>query len=290
MAQPDGKVIDREKVELSGHPEKTFSQLYDGRILDSVVVESITYLSDGLKVKGYLARPKENGVYPTIIWNRGGYKERGALDNLTAWLILGSTADWGYCVLATQYRGNKGGEGEEDWGGKDIIDALNMIEVARNLSECDHSKLAVEGASRGGMTTYRMLLKDSRFKCAIVHAGISDVARIREHSDNFKKFSEKLLSDLSEDEQERALRNLSAVHFAGQLPTEVPILLLHGTDDKTVPISQSDELAKKLKQYNIPHRYERIEGGGHVALKDKSYKKIDPIRKEWLAKYLKGKG
>jgi dipeptidyl aminopeptidase/acylaminoacyl peptidase len=287
MSSPDGKIIDREPVTLTGAPAKVFSQLYDAQILDRVRIDNITYLSEGLKVKGYFARPKESGVYPTIIWNRGGYRDRGSLDNLTAWLILGSTADWGYCLLATQYRGNKGGEGEEDWGGKDVIDALTMVDVARNLSECNHSKMAVEGASRGGMTTYRMLLENSSFRCAIVHAGISDVEKICEHSDNFKTFVKKQLAGLSREEKKRTLHELSAVYFADKLPKDVPILLLHGTEDKIVPISQSEALVSELENHNIPHRYERIEGGGHVALKDKSYQKIDPIRKEWLAKYLK---
>ena len=70
------------------------------------------------------ARPKKDGRYPVLIWNRGGSRDRGALDDLRAYLILASTAVWGYVVLATQYRGNMGGEGEEDWGGKDLDDSL----------------------------------------------------------------------------------------------------------------------------------------------------------------------
>ena len=35
-------------------------------------MNKFTYLSDGLKVNGFLAQPKIKGQYPCIIWNRGG--------------------------------------------------------------------------------------------------------------------------------------------------------------------------------------------------------------------------
>ena len=43
--------------------------------LDSIEVYSLTYLSDGLKIKGYMAKPKKPGKYPCIIFNRGGNRE-----------------------------------------------------------------------------------------------------------------------------------------------------------------------------------------------------------------------
>ena len=62
---------------------------------------------------------------------------------------------------------------------------------------------------------------------------------------------------------------------------------MHGTNDKVVPIEQSQVLAAELSQHGIPHELKIIEGGGHVALKDGSYKEIDILRKEWLHRHLK---
>lgn len=286
MSDYTGKITDRNKVALFGHFAKAFTRLYPEEMFEQVSVEQITYLSDGLKVKGYIAKPKKAGVYPTLIWNRGGFRDRGALDDMTAWMILGSTAAWGYVVLATQYRGNRGGEGEPDWGGRDLDDARNLLEVARNVSECDLNKIAVEGASRGGMTTYRMLLQEQRFRCAIVHAGLSDLLTIREESDNFRQLTELITRDLPEDQKTDKIKSLSALHFADQLPKDIPILLLHGTEDDTIPVAQTKALAKKFDEVGVPYRLELIEGGGHIALKDGSYAKIDELRKVWLAKYL----
>lgn len=286
MPEPDGTIVSRNQVVLFGHFANTFERLYDESILSQVSVERMFYLSDGLKVAGYIAMPKEAGKYPVLIWNRGGYGERGALDDLTAWLILASTATWGYVVLATQYRGNRGGDGEEDWGGLDVNDSLNLLNVAENIPECDMSRIGIEGASRGGMTTYRALVREQRFKCAIIHAGLADIEAIRNFSEHFEKFTDEKLAGLTGEQKQQRLCGMSAVCFAEKLPRDIPFLLMHGTHDVTVPISQTEAIVERMNEYGIPHRYEVIDGGGHVALKDGSYKQIDDLRKAWLAEHL----
>jgi len=282
----DGIIRGREKVELNKAEIATVSNLYDDGVISETIVERITYLSDGLHIKGYIARPKADDIYPVLIWNRGGSEDRGALDDLTAHLILASTARWGYVVLGTQYRGNMGSEGDDEWGGDDIHDVFNIIKAAENLPECDTSRIAIEGASRGGMNTYRILLESDIFKCAIIHAGITDVPSLMEVKPGFKQYVKSRYTGLSEDEILDELKKLSAVYFADRLPSNVPLLIMHGTDDKVVPIEQSESLVSRLKELEFPHKFVRLEGGTHVALKDGSYKEIDIHRKDWLARYL----
>jgi len=262
---------------------KTYSQ----DVLDRTIVERITYLSEGLKINGYIARPSEPGRYPVLLWNRGGFGDRGALDDLRAYLILASTALWGYVVLATQYRGNMGSEGEEDWGGRDVYDALNLLKVGEQLEYCDMSRVAIEGASRGGMTTYRALTLDDRFKCAMVHAGVSDLYALADRRGGFAETLNAMFENLPPNEKERELAKRSAVYFADRFPDSVPLLLMHGTDDKRVPMAQSEDLAAELKRLGKPFELVRIEGGGHVALKDGSYREVDRHRKRWLERYMK---
>lgn len=278
-------LLDSRPVSLKPLARTMVTRLYDEAVLDDTLVERITYRSDGLKVKGYVARPKAEGTYPVLIWNRGGYGLHGSLEDLTAHLILASTARWGYTVLATQYRGNHGGEGTEDWGGDDVNDAYNLLALAAQLPFCDTSRIAVEGASRGGITTYRLLTMYEHFTCAIIHAGVTNVFRLCEARDDFRKLVRKLFGEYS-DHRQQELRRRSAVYFADQFPKTAPILLLHGTNDQRVPKEQSLELAAELERLGHPHKLVLIEGGGHVALKDGSYREIDSYRKEWLKKYL----
>ncbi|MEW6050250.1 MAG: prolyl oligopeptidase family serine peptidase [Candidatus Zixiibacteriota bacterium] len=284
--QPTGTILDTETVELNRYAHATVKRMYGVRVIEDTIVERITYLSDGLKVKGYVTRPKEPGVYPMLIWNRGGFGDRGALDDLTAYLILASAAVWGYVVLATQYRGNKGGEGTEDFGGDDVNDAFAMLEVAKNIPECDLSRVAVEGASRGGMTTYQLLTRYDKFRCAIVHAGLTDLAARCAANEDFRKFMRQKLSHLTEDQLQAEVRRRSAINLVAQFPKTTPVLLFHGTADKRVPIEQSQRMANELKKHDIPYEFVILEGAGHVALKDGSYKQIDLHRKAWLERYL----
>ena len=273
-------------ISLTKPMQAIVRKTYNEALLDNVIVERVTYPSDGLKVNGYIARPKAHGTYPVLLWNRGGFGERGALDDLRAMLILGSTARWGYVVLGTQYRGNMGGEGTEDFGGDDVNDALNLLDVADSLPYTDMSRVAIEGASRGGMTTYRALTMDNRFRCAITHAGVADLFALAESRGGLADWLDDLFGDLPVAEHDRELSRRSAVYFADRFPDDCPLLLLHGTADNRVPISQSEALADELKRWDKPFEFVRIEGGGHIALKDGSYIEIDRHRKAWLKKHL----
>lgn len=283
---PIATLVDSHTVTLKPVPSSIVEKMYDRSVLTDTVVEKITYLSDGFRVKGYIARPKAEGRYPVIIWNRGGYGLHGSLEDLTAYLILASTAVWGYVMLATQYRGNHGGEGVEDWGGEDVRDAYNLIGLAETLPYCDANRIAVEGASRGGMTTYRLLTMYDRFKCAIVHAGVADVDKLLEVREDFCKLFDKLFGDLPVSQRFEEIRKRSATQIASQFPKTTPILLLHGTADKKVPIEQSIALDAVLTKLGHPHDFVTIQDGGHVSLKDGSYREIDRYRRVWLERYL----
>ena len=104
-----------------------------------------------------------------------------------------------------------GSEGVEDWGGEDINDALNMVEVAKNVPEADPDRIAIEGASRGGMTTYMALTRYNRFRCAIVHAGITDVERLCEQKADFKKYLNRLFKGLCDEDRVENLKARSAI-------------------------------------------------------------------------------
>ncbi len=279
-------IIDIEKVTLNQPMVSVVAKMYSREVVEKTIVEKITYLSDGRRVKGYIARPTQAGTFPVLLWNRGGTGDRGALDELRAHLILASTAVWGYVVLATQYRGNMGGDGQEEWGCSDVADSLNLLEVAKHVPQADLSRVGIEGASRGGMTTYCALRLHRDFKCAIVHAAITDVFDLVEKSERFSNFLDERFIDLSPDERRAEYAERSAVYFADKLPREVPILLLHGTEDKVIPLDQSVAMARELSRVGIEHELVTLAGGGHHAHKDGSYVEMDRHRHDWLSRYL----
>jgi dipeptidyl aminopeptidase/acylaminoacyl peptidase len=184
MAQ---KIIEREEIELSPAQNQMVKSGWGDETLNDTVVEKITYDSDDLKGKGYIAYPKKDGKFPCIIWNRGGYYDKGAIDLFNARGIFGQIASWGYVVFATQYRGNAGGEGKESLGGEDVNDVLNLIPLAKEISKADLNLWGIEGWSRGGLMTFLALAENHNFKCAVLSGAISDLEKNVADNPNLKK-------------------------------------------------------------------------------------------------------
>lgn len=145
------------------------------QVLSSVNLYHISYSSDGLKVRGYLAVPKEQRNYPCIIYNRGGNKDFGKLTDEGFIRSLSEISSQGYIVIASQYRGNDCGEGQEEFGGKDVNDVVNLIPLLAQVPQADTSRIGMFGWSRGGMMTYLALTKTTEIKAAVVGSGMTDI-------------------------------------------------------------------------------------------------------------------
>jgi dipeptidyl aminopeptidase/acylaminoacyl peptidase len=232
-------------------------------IKDSVDLYRITYLSDGLKVTAYMAEPKAPGKYPCIISNRGGNRDFGQWNPNSILNFLGRMASWKYVVIASQYRGNDGGQGREEFGGKEVNDIFNLIPVLAMDPKADTSRIGMEGTSRGGMMTYLSLKRSCRFKAAVVTAGMANAfinTKARPEMDT-AVFGE-LVPDYATN-KENALKERSVVFWAGQLCKTTPLLLMHGSADWRVLPEESLELVQKLYAAKHPLRFIFFEGADH---------------------------
>jgi len=128
---------DQETVEISkldpALPAKLGTQTFS----------DIRYLSDGLGVNGMLAVPGRPGKYPCIILNRGGNLEFAAWTHASFAELVGPLVDAGYIVIASQYRGNAGGQGKEEFGGAEIDDVLNLIPLLNSIPQADTSRIGM---------------------------------------------------------------------------------------------------------------------------------------------------
>lgn len=280
-------IIVREEIKLTDSQIRMISSGWGKEVIQNSIVERITYSSDELKVKGYLAYPSKitkGSKIPLVIWNRGGYGENGAIDSFTARGMFGQIASWGYAVLASQYRGNAGGEGKEEMGGKEINDIKNLFPVAEELQFINTSVVGVEGWSRGGMMTFLLLKEKHNFKCALLIGAISDFKAIAESPENPERNYKEILGKKDLDKK---LILRSAINFTDKLP-DIPYLLVHGAADDTVPVQQTIELAKKFSEEKKNFRLVIFENGDHYLKNHR--KEVDDLRKMWFDRYLKGKG
>src|SRR4030095_14955865 len=81
----------------------------------------------------------------------------------------------GFVVIGSQYRGNDGGEGREEFGGADVCDVLHLIPLARALGYVDMHNVFMLGWSRGGMMTYLALKHEIPVNAVAVGGGLTDL-------------------------------------------------------------------------------------------------------------------
>ncbi len=257
----DGKIVSKEPLILSDSIKTRLAKSVPD--LDSVQFSKITYLSDGLKVTGYLAEPKKEGKYPCIISNRGGNRDFGQWTPLSVAFFMGTMANWGYVVAASQYRGNDGGEGMEQFGGDDVNDVLNLLPVLNQLPKADTARVGIEGGSRGGMMTYLAMKKSCKFKAAVVVAGLADAHL---NIKNRPEMEEHVFSELVPNyltDKENQLNQRSAVQWADKMCKTTPLLIMHGSADWRVSPEESLNLVSKLYEYKHPTRFILFEGADH---------------------------
>ncbi len=277
------KIIERQIINLNETQTKMLISGWGKDVFEASVVEKITYLSDGLKVKGYLAYPvDQSGKYPCVIWNRGGAKNDGAIDSFTARGMFGQIASWEFVVFASQYRGNAGGEGKEQLGGDEVDDILNLVPLAKELHFADSGKWGMEGWSRGGMMSFLALQRNHNFKCAVTVGAISNFKQHFENNPQSINHYKELIGGKNLDDE---IEKRTAINFVESLPN-IPYLIVHGAADKTVPPLQSIEMSRRMIELEIPHRLVLFENGDHYLRAHR--KELDSLRKFWYEKYLNG--
>ena len=231
-------------------------------ILDGVRVSRITYLSDGLKVKGYMAVPVGKGPFPSVVFCRGGNREFGKLDDGALLRYFANVASWGYVVVGTQYRGNEGGEGKEEFGGADVNDVLNLIPLLAQVPEADTSRIGIFGGSRGGLMTYLALTRTTRFKAAVIRSGLSDAFQTAAERADMNRVFTDLMPGYTAN-RDSVLLTRSPVRWAERLCKTTPILIEAGTGDNRVKADQALAMAQALYACQHPFRMLVLEGADH---------------------------
>jgi dipeptidyl aminopeptidase/acylaminoacyl peptidase len=241
------------------HPEKF-------KFLDMVDIYQIVHLSDSLIITGFMVSPKAEGSYPCIVFNRGGNQETGRLLVGTAVEVMAPFAANGYVVIATNYRGNSGSEGKEEFGGSDVNDVINLIKSLGEYEKADTSKIGLLGISRGGMMNFLTLKQASAnnlsVKCVANIGGIADLEETIKNHRPIEAVCNELIPNFTSN-QTQEIEKRSVIYWSHLLPKNTPLLLLHSKTDEHVNFDQIPRLCDSLQAHKIPYKLLAYDNDNH---------------------------
>ncbi|WP_241668946.1 alpha/beta hydrolase family protein [Rhodanobacter glycinis] len=250
--------------------------------------------SDGMELEAILTIPNGTNLanLPMILLPHGG--PIGIRDNWDYDHDAQFLASRGYLVLQVNYRGSSGrGEDFQEagylkWGTRiqqDLIDGVKWA-IAENYA--DPKRVCVYGGSFGGysamMTTIRA---PGMFKCAVGYAGVYDLAMMYKKGDikTSKSGRSYLNTVIGKDDADLAAN--SPDKLADKI--DVPVLLIHGEDDKRAPFAQAKAMRAALDAAHKPYEWMSKPGEGHGFYDEKNTVEFYNLLQAFLEKHI-GKG
>ncbi|THH14407.1 hypothetical protein EW146_g5925 [Bondarzewia mesenterica] len=237
-------------VKLSSH----LQWLLDAPAIRTQVLQWTS--NDGIQLDGMVRFPPgyddAQGALPTVLFIHGGPYRRDIPDYMPYfcnWREMLASA--GYLVISPNYRGSQGrghefaaaaglGIGVLDWP-----DCEGMLDEAIKRGWADPERLGVAGWSHGGsLTAWGIAKTKSRFKAAVVGAGVANWEGMVMES-----ASPELEVEIGQRNPWSAPcshRKISPVHDLHGVTTAV--LILHGERDERVPVGQAIGLYRGLKR------------------------------------------
>jgi dipeptidyl aminopeptidase/acylaminoacyl peptidase len=237
----------------------------------------LTYVSEGLKVKGYLVVPEAKAPCPAVIFCRGGIRKVGMVRKRR---IL-SMAKRGYVVFAPFYRGNEGGEGFEDFGGEDRFDVCHAITLVQSLPEVSPGPVPLIGFSRGAMMAMLAAKLCPQAGPVVVWGGVSDLFDTYEQRVDLRRMLKRVVGHPRKEPEVYERR--SPVYWLEQVP--VPVMIVHGTADEQVDVSHARKLAEGLERAGKEYTMELYEGLGHRFPKEADERALDAVF-DWITQRL----
>ena len=219
---------------------------------------------DGLTIPALLTMPVQppTGPIPFVVLPHGGPT---AHDNIMFDWQVQFLASRGYGVLQPQFRGSDGHgaafeeAGYQQWGlamQDDVTDGTHWL-IDQKLA--DPARICIVGGSYGGYAALMGVVKEpGLYACAAAFAPVSDIAMFQHRLRDFA-FKDINLPRVASDKVDTD--TISPSENADKI--RVPVLLMHGDKDNTVPIEQSEVMERALKRAGKPVEAIYLEGADH---------------------------
>ena len=249
--------VERVSIAVDSLPERL--QLEAVEKSAQVTLLRLVYRAKKLKVVGYVVVPKRRKNLPVIMHLRGGGRDFSMLTNKSLYLHLVRFAAEGYVVVAPQYPGVEGGEGSDCFGSAaDMASITVWKKIIDYIPQTDPERIGAKGYSRGGLMVYMLLREVSWLRAGVIGGAPTDQIRLGSSRPGWRKYQVSLWGTAKEEMIRR-----SPLRWAADLPTNVPLLIVHGSSDWRVPAEHGLKMSHELYKRKLPHRFILFEGADH---------------------------
>lgn len=229
------------------------------------------------KLDLYLPKERTSEPLPVVCWIHGGAWRQGSKDR--AGQLERLVASGGYAGVSIGYRLTD----EAHWPAQihDCKAAIRWIRAHAKEYGLDPDRIAVWGASAGGHLVAMLGVSNgdealegelgphtgfsSDVACVVNFFGPSQLLQMDEEGGSIRHSApnspESLLVGGPIHENPEVARNASPWFHVSK--GDAPMLLVHGTEDRLVPYSQSVKLSSKLSEVGTSAPLLTVEHGGH---------------------------
>ena len=229
----------------------------------------VEHYAEGQKHYGAIILPFQydsTREYPLLLWANGLDQRNPSVNFHTSFFFkkLARELD-DYFLVVPSYRGQNlvvgdkcycsdGFFGDAFDGATD--DALRLMDLAQTQYQgIDTARLAVYGVSRGGTVALLAGSRYPQFNAVIAQSGPVDFLSPDVYNRYGLQFKYQFLSRTTDMTKirEKIIKS-SPVHFIQQYPN--PLVIIHGENDKVVPIENAVQLLEKLEgKENLEHTF-----------------------------------
>ena len=237
-------------------------------------------------------RPKDKRPPAVLVVHGGGFNDGDKARPREISFATNLVAN-GYVVMSINYKLRKR-QGETTWP-QPVLDAKAAVRWLRKNAGrlgIDPDHIGAMGGSAGGNLSAMLALtgpKDgfdepephggfsSRVSCGVDFYG---AVKLMEYHD-MKMFAK------TREEAPEQYEKASPVNYA--TAGDAPMLVVHGTKDKTVPLSQSESLVAALKKAGVEHEFVVVPNAAHTFNLTPPQMDLRPAVLAFLEKHLKPK-
>jgi dipeptidyl aminopeptidase/acylaminoacyl peptidase len=249
---------------------------------------------DGTPIEGILMKPANfdpSKKYPLLVEIHGGPTGTSrATRSPDRYYPIELFAARGAVILEPNYRGSAGYGAKfralnvRNLGVGDYADVISGVDYLISQGFIDPQRVGSMGWSEGGYISAFITTFSDRFRAVSVGAGISDWMTYYVNTD-ITPFTRQYLHATPWSDPE-IYRKTSPITYINHAHT--PTLIQQGSKDARVPVPDSFELYRGLKDRGVPVKLVFYEGFGHPITKPKEQRAVTQENWNWFAHYIWG--